>query len=42
MQRLHTLGDLAKDVFTDVIEAFSVLFGLGRQDSLGPLDKSRM
>jgi hypothetical protein len=42
MQRLHTLGDLARDVFADVIEAFSVLFRLDRQDSLGPLDKSRM
>ena len=40
IQRLHTLGSLAKDVYADVIEAFSVLFGLAGQDSLGPLDKS--
>ena len=40
IQRLHTLGSLMKDVYADVIEAFSVLFGLAEQDSLGPLDKS--
>lgn len=42
MQRLSTLGDLARDVYSDVLEAFRDLFGYGGDDSQGPLDKSVM
>lgn len=42
IQRIRTLGDLAKDVYGDVIESFSVLFGLSGQDSQGSVDKSVM
>lgn len=42
IQRIRTLGDLAKDVYGDVIESFSVLFGLNGQDSQGSVDKSVM
>ena len=42
IQRIRTLGDLAKDVYGDVIESFRVLFGLSGQDSQGSVDKSVM
>ena len=42
IQRIRTLGDLAKDVYGDVIESFSVLFGLSEQDPQGSVDKSVM
>ena len=42
IQRIRTLGDLVKDVYGDVIESFSVLFGLGEQDPQGSVDKSVM
>ena len=42
IQRIRTLGDLAKDVYGDVIESFSVLFGLSGQDPQGSVDKSVM